>query len=129
MSLRRRLGRLEERVGPPPAPAPAWSPEERRRRLEAWVREQTYHRGVFDADPEFRPAWSCYHRLWEVHTRGYSSLQAVWLVRQPPEFEESRRRVVAVMVRVLERQPPPLRALAAVLGHAVPGPEEHAAMH
>jgi hypothetical protein len=120
MRLRLRLGRLEQRVGPPPAPQPLPSVEELDRGLRAWVRGQTYNRGVFDADPEFRPAWSRYHQLWEVHTGGYSPLQAVWLARPEPEFEAARRRVVAVMVRLLERQPEPLRSLGVLLASAIP---------
>src|SRR5207249_3369557 len=90
MTLRRRLLRLEGRAGPEPEPAPPLTPEEFKQRVERWVGAQTYNRGIFDADPEFRPAWSRYHRLWEVHTGGYSSLQAVWLPRQPAEFEAAR---------------------------------------
>ena len=46
--------------------------------------------GVFDADPDFQPAWSHYHRLWEIHTGGYSQLQAVW---RWASRRSSRRRV------------------------------------
>jgi hypothetical protein len=124
MSLRRRLGRLEERLGPPPEPEPPLSPEEVDAELEArlqeWIGAETYNRGVFDTDPEFRPAWSRYHRLWEVHTRGYSPLQAVWLPREGPEFEAARRQVVCVMVRVLEQQPEPLRSVGVLLASSVP---------
>jgi hypothetical protein len=119
MTLRRRLGRLEVSVGPPPTPLPPPSPEDLEQRLQEGVGEQTYNRGVFDDDPEFRPAWSHYHRLWEVHTGGYSPLQAVWLVREPEEFEAARRAVVAVMVRVLAGQPYPQRALGVLLGQSL----------
>jgi hypothetical protein len=124
MSLRRRLGRLEERLGPPPEPEPPLSPEELDAALEAqlreWIGAETYNRGLFDADPEFRPAWSRYHRLWEVHARGHSPLEAVWLPGEQPEFEAARRRAVAVMARVLEQQPEPLRWLGPALASSVP---------
>jgi hypothetical protein len=75
---------------------------------------------VFDADPELRPAWSRYHRLWGVHARGHLPPQAVWLAREQPEFEAAGRRVVAVMVRVLEQQPEPGRSIGVLLALSVP---------
>jgi hypothetical protein len=120
MKLRRRLGRLEVRVGPPLEPEAELSPEEVEQRLGAWLGHETYNRGLFDADPDFRPGWSHYHRVWVVHTMGYSPLGAVWLAREPAEFEEARRRVVAVMVRVLEQQPGPLQHLAELLRGSLP---------
>jgi hypothetical protein len=122
MSLRTRLRQLERSVGPPPAPLPELTPEEIEQRLRWWLGGQTYNRGVFDAEPEFRPAWSHYHRLWEIYTQGWSPLQAVWLAREQPDFEEARRRVVAIMLRVLRQQPAPARVLAAVLEVMVPEP-------
>jgi hypothetical protein len=73
MSLRTRLHRLEVRLGPPSDPTPLPTTEELVKRLEWWLGGQTYNRGVFDDDPNFRPAWSRYQRLWEIHTGVYSS--------------------------------------------------------
>ncbi len=78
-------------------------------------------------DSAFRPAWSQYHRLWEVHTGGWSHLHAVWLTREPLEFEEARRAVLPIMLGVLERQPRPaslvgrvMKALASAAASADP---------
>src|SRR5438034_11292407 len=49
------------------------------------------------------------------YTTLFRSLHSVWLVREQPDFEEARRRVLAVMIRVLEQQPAPTRELAALL--------------
>jgi hypothetical protein len=83
--------------------------------------------GVFHvagSDPNFRPAWSRYHRLWEIHTGGYSPLHAVWLPRESKEFEEARQAVLPIMGRVLLQQPRPTnllgRALAADATRAAP---------
>src|SRR5438046_1938972 len=119
-SLLRRLIRLEATAlaAQPPGQASvaAWPPsngredfpprqqltdQELEQRPEWWIGQQTYNRGVFDADPEFRPAWSRYHQLWAVHLYepGTSPpLAAVWLPRQAAEFEEARRRVLALMI-------------------------------
>jgi hypothetical protein len=106
MGLRARLSRLEGRVGPP-APPPSLAPGELAKRLEWWLCQQTYNRRAFDEDPAFRPAWSCYHRLWGIDTGGWSPLHAVWPPREPPKFEEARRAVLPIMLGVLERQPGP----------------------
>jgi hypothetical protein len=82
---------------------------------------------VFDSDPAFRPAWSRYYRLWAIHTGGYSLLHAVWLPREPADFEEARQAVLPIMGRVLQPQPRPTnllgRVLAALAADAkLPGP-------
>ena len=92
--------------------------QELEQRLQWWISQQTYNQGVFDADPEFRPAWSRYHRLWEVHLYdpdGTPPLAAVWLPRQAAEFEEARRGVLAVMIAELRAQPGPDELLGRLL--------------
>jgi hypothetical protein len=115
VKLRSRLRRLEKEVGPLPDPPRALTPEELVQRLLWWLQGQTYGLGVFDDDPEFRPAWSRYHRLWEVHTQGWSPLHAVWLVREQPDFEEARWRVVPIMIRLLRQQPSRFRGITKLL--------------
>jgi hypothetical protein len=66
MSLGARLHPLAKRLGPPPEPSPELSEEGRANRLASWISGQTYNRGIFDADFEFRPAWSHYHELWQT---------------------------------------------------------------
>jgi hypothetical protein len=124
MKLRARLLRLEKEVGPAPAPPPELTAAEWAPRIEGWLGKQTYGRGTFDADPEFRPAWSHNHRLGEIHTQGWSPLHAVWIVREQPDFEEARRQVVPIMARVLRRQPLPFRALAEALERTADGPPD-----
>jgi hypothetical protein len=124
MKLRTRLRRLEKQVGPPPPEAPPLTTEALPDRIPGWLPGQTYNHGIFDDDPEFRPAWSRYHHLWEKYTQGWSPLQAVWMLREQPDFEDARRRVVAVMVRVLRQQASPFRVLAEVLGLAITGPND-----
>jgi hypothetical protein len=126
MNLRTRLHRLEERLGPPSDTPLLPTTEELVTRLEWWLGEQTYNRGVLDGDPHFRPAWSRYHRLWDIHTGGYSPLHAVWLPREPADFEEARQAVLPIMGRVLQQQPRPTtfldRVLAALAANAkLPG--------
>jgi hypothetical protein len=103
MKLRTRLHRLEDRLGPPSYPTLLPTTEELVKRLEWWLGGQTYNRGVFDGDPAFRPAWSRYYRLWAIHTGGYSLLHAVWLPREPADFEEVRQAVLPITGRVLQR--------------------------
>jgi hypothetical protein len=102
-------------MGPPPPPQPPLSTRELVQRIEWWLDDETYNRGIFDADPEFRPAWSHYHDLWQTYTLGYSPLEAVWLRRAEPDFEEARRRVVEIMMRVARLQPSPINALPEIL--------------
>jgi hypothetical protein len=113
--MRTCLQRLEKQVGPPPPEEPLLTTEALLDRILGWLQGQTYNRGIFDGDPEFRPAWSRYHRLWEKYTQGWSPLHTVWMLREQPDFEESRRRVVSIMVRVLRRQPQPFCILAEVI--------------
>jgi hypothetical protein len=120
MSLRSRVRRLADRFGPPPKSCPELSGEERAKRLESWISGQTYNRGIFDADPEFRPAWSRYHDHWQTYWHVRAPLGAVWHKREGPDFEAARRNVVAVMVRALRLQPSPVRVLAKVLGRTIP---------
>jgi hypothetical protein len=122
MSLRSRVRRLADRFGQPPEPRPELSGEERSKRLASWISGQTYNRGIFDADSEFRPAWSRYQSLWSAHNCGRSPPTAVWIKGRQPDFEEARRRVVEIMVRVLRLQPSPVRVLAKVLGRTIPEP-------
>jgi hypothetical protein len=53
MSLKSRLRRLAVQLGPPPAALDPLSPQEAMQRLEWWIGNQTYNRGIFDADPQF----------------------------------------------------------------------------
>jgi hypothetical protein len=92
MSPRSRVRRLTDRFGPQPAPIPELTHEERINRLLCWIGNQTYNRGIFDADPEFRPAWSHYHDLWRTYTHAWCPLTAVWVTWQQPDFEAARRR-------------------------------------
>jgi hypothetical protein len=74
--------------------------------------------GVFHvagSDPTFRPAWSRYHWLWEIHTGGYSPLHSVWLPREPAEFEEARQAVLPILGRALKQQPRPTNLLGRML--------------
>jgi hypothetical protein len=119
MTMRARLRRVREMLGPPPEPAPELSHEERLQGTVWWLDGQTYNRGIFDADPEFRPAWSRYHDLWSANIHGRSPLAAVWVRWRQPDLEEARRRVVEIMVRVLRLQPSPVRVLAKVLGRSI----------
>ena len=92
--------------------------QELEQRLQWWISQQTYNQGVFDADPEFRPAWSRYHRLWEVHLYEPGDtppLAVVWLPRQAVEFEEARRRVLAIMIAELRKQAGPDELLGRLL--------------
>jgi hypothetical protein len=70
---------------------------------------------VFDGDPAFGPAWSRYYRLWKIHTGGFSPLHAVWLLREPADFEEARQAVLSIMGQVLKRQPRPIEFLGRLL--------------
>jgi hypothetical protein len=119
-NLRARLARLEATLPDPlPEPEPL-SSEEVLEGIEQFIHKATYNpAGVFDDDPEFRHAWTRYHRLWELHTGGYlGPLDAVWLRRTPEKFEEARQQVVGVMLRVLEHShKKPLRVLGEVLAH------------
>jgi hypothetical protein len=119
MSLQSRLRRLTERLGAAPAASTELSPEERMKRLEWWISGQTYNRGVLDTDPEFRPAWSHYHDLWQADRQGRFPLDAVWLTRKQPDFEAARCRVVGIMVRVLRLQPSPVCVIAEILERTI----------
>jgi hypothetical protein len=94
--------------------------EERMRRLECWIGNQTYNRGIFDVDAEFRPAWSHYHDLWRTYSHAWCPLTAVWVRWQQPDFEAARRRVVEIMIRVARLQPSPVHVVAKVLARTVP---------
>jgi hypothetical protein len=120
MSLRSRVRRLADRFGPPPEPRPELSGEERAKRLADWISGQTYNRGIFDADPEFRPAWSRYHDLWQTYRHVKAPLGAVWRKRQDLDFEVARRNVVAIMVRALRVQPSPACVVAKILERTIP---------
>jgi hypothetical protein len=102
-------------MGPPPPPQPPLSTKELVQRIEWWLEDEAHNRGIFDADPEFRPAWSHYHDLWQSYTHGYSPLAAVWLRRAEPDFEEARRRVVEIMMRVARKQLSPVKELPEIL--------------
>jgi hypothetical protein len=91
------------------------SPKEMVQRLVWWFEKETYNRGIFDSDPEFRPAWSHYHHLWQTYTHGHSPLGAVWLRRAEPDFEEARRRVVDIINRVARLQPSPVNWFPEIL--------------
>jgi hypothetical protein len=119
MSLRSRVRRLADRFGPPPEPRPELSWEERTERLAEWISGQTYNRGIFDVDSEFRPAWSRYHHLWQTYTLGLSPLNAIWIRREQPDFEEARRQMVGIMVRVLRQEPSPVRVVAKILERTI----------
>jgi hypothetical protein len=115
MSLRIRLLRLAKRFGPPRPPRPPMSAQELLEGIQRLIGDETYNRGIFDSDPEFRPTWSHYHDLWQTYTHGYLPLEAVWLRRTEPDFEEARRRVVEIIIRVASLQPSPVNALAEIL--------------
>src|SRR5258707_548714 len=86
--------------GSPPAPSPELTDEELGQRLQWWIGQHTYNRGVFDTDPALRPAWSRYHAPWQVHLYdpgGSPPLNAVWVPRRAAEFEAARRQVLAIM--------------------------------
>jgi hypothetical protein len=110
---------MVERLGPPEPPRPPMSTQDLLLRLGRWIGDETYNRGIFDSDPGFRPAWSHYHELWQRYTFAYSPLEAVWLKRAEPDFDEARRRVVEIMIRVARLQPSPVRVLAKILERTI----------
>jgi hypothetical protein len=67
-----------------------------------------------------RLSWSRYHSLWSAHNCGRSPLTAIWLKVRQPDFEEARRRVVGIVVRVLRLQRSPVRVLARILERTIP---------
>jgi hypothetical protein len=110
MTLRSRLRRLEENLGPQPAPPPTRSLQEYVQGFLWWLDNQTYNRGVFDEDPEFRPAWSRYNEIscvWSLspENRGqpYIPLHNIWTPRPDPVVEEARLKVLPIMQRVLRQ--------------------------
>src|SRR5262249_10591059 len=122
-----RLRRVEEHVGPPPAPRRPMTVQELKQRVQWWIGAQTYNHGVLDANAAFRPAWSRYHQWWdrELSVRVMTEpLQALWVPRQPAEFEVARREVLQLIIAELRGQPGAekllgwlLEALAAAAEH------------
>jgi hypothetical protein len=113
--MKARLQRLHDRLGPPPPPATRLTSEELVQRLEWWLGKETYNRGVFDRDPAFRPAWLRYYEVWCRHSHGWWPLHTVWRPCLHAEVDAARQEVLAIMVRILERQPRPLRFLGDLL--------------
>jgi hypothetical protein len=113
------LRRLQERVGPPAPPRQRFTPEELVERFQLWLGRQTGGGGVFHDDPAFGPVWSHYYTLWCRHSHGWWPLHAVWKPCPHPEVEAARQEVLPIMVRVLQRQPRPVRFLGDLLGALV----------